>query len=92
MIWKELPRAAAAVREACMFGFGRRREKHLSYDRDREKPVIRASICNGEQVAGFMEKTGGSFSEVMKISTPEDLEEFRKMYGIPDDEEIEKVY
>jgi hypothetical protein len=43
-------------------------------------------------VAGFMEKTGGSFSEVMKISTPEDLEEFRKMYGIPDDEEIEKVY
>jgi hypothetical protein len=75
-----------------MFGFSRRKEKHLSYDRDREKPVIRASICNGEQVAGFMEKTGGSFSEVMKISTPEDLEEFRKMYGIPDDEEIEKVY
>ena len=24
-----------------------------SYDKDTQKPVIKASICNGEQVAGF---------------------------------------
>ena len=74
--------------------FSRKKPKDtkLEYDRETETPILRCSICNGEQVAGFMEKTGGSFSEVMKISTPEDLEEFRKMYGIPDDEEIEKVY
>ncbi|OKZ82792.1 MAG: aspartate dehydrogenase [Clostridium sp. 44_14] len=52
--------------------------------------VIRASICNGEQVAGFKDIHTGRIEEVMLIKSPTDLETFQKMYGI--DEEIEKEY
>ena len=52
-------------------------------------PVIRCSICTGEQVAGFR-STDGHIEEVMLLRTPEDLEQFRKRYGITG--EIEKIY
>lgn len=61
-----------------------------TYDKENKKPVIRASICNGEQVAGFKDIHTGRIEEVMLIKSPADLEAFRKMYGI--DEEIEKEY
>ena len=37
------------------------------YDPETERPVIRASICTGEQVAGFKNKTTGAFREIMLI-------------------------
>ena len=61
-----------------------------SYDKENKKPVIKASICNGEQVAGFKEIHTGKIEEVMLIKSPADLEKFKSMYGI--DEEIEKEY
>ena len=61
-----------------------------SYDRENMKPVIKASICNGEQVAGFKNIHTGKIEEVMLIKNPEDLESFKEMYGI--DEEIAKEY
>lgn len=61
-----------------------------SYDRENEKPVIKASICNGEQVAGFKDVHTGKFEEVMLIKSLADLEQFRSMYGI--EEEIVKEY
>ena len=48
------------------------------------------SICTGEQVAGFRDPATGHVEEVMLLRTPEDLEQFRKRYGI--DGEIEKIY
>ena len=60
------------------------------YDRETLVPVIRASICTGEKVAGFQEKAGGHFREVMLIRSDADLEEFRRRYGI--EEEIRTVY
>nr|WP_253288927.1 aspartate dehydrogenase [Eubacterium sp. MSJ-13] len=54
------------------------------------KPVIKASICNGEQVAGFKDMNTGKIEEIMLIKTPEDLESFKVMYGIS--EEITKEY
>ena len=39
-----------------------------SYDRDRQEPVLRCSICTGEQVAGFLDKSSGTFQEVMLVS------------------------
>ena len=48
-----------------------------TYDKSRKKPVIKASICNGEQIAGFKD-----------LHT--DLERFKKMYGI--EGEIGKEY
>ena len=43
-----------------------------------------------EQVAGFKDVHTGKLEEVMLIKGPEDLEFFKKMYGI--DEEIAKEY
>lgn len=53
------------------------------------RPIIRASICMGEQVAGFKDMRTGKMEEIMLINTPADLENFKRMYGI---EEIEKEY
>ena len=60
------------------------------YDREYMKPVIRASICTGEQVAGFKDIQTGKLEEIMLIKSPKDLDDFKKMYGIT--EEIEKEY
>ncbi len=61
-----------------------------SYDKENKKPVIKASICNGEQIAGFKDIHTGKIEEVMLIKSPADFEYFKAMYGI--DEEIEKEY
>ena len=52
------------------------------YDPEIEKPIIKASICNGEQVAGFKNKTTGQFSEVMFIKDNSDLNLFMKTNGL----------
>lgn len=54
----------------------------VSYDKENLRPVIRASICNGEQVAGFKNIHTGKFSEVMSIKSEKDREEFLGKYGI----------
>lgn len=71
-----------------MFG---RKEKVKGYDRDNLRPVIRVSICTGEQVAGFRNLHTGKFSEVMLIRDSRDLAEFRKQYGLSG-EELEREY
>ena len=53
-----------------------------SYDKENKKPVIKASICNGEQVAGFKDIQTGKIEEVMLIKSPADLESFNAMDGI----------
>jgi hypothetical protein len=67
-----------------------KKPKPLSYDRENQKPVIKASICNGEQVAGFKDIHTGKFEEVMLIKNSVDLEQFKMLYGITG--EIEKEY
>ena len=61
-----------------------------TYDRDNQKPVLKCSICNGEQVAGFVDIHNNAFEDVMLIRCQEDLKMFKEQYGIT--EEIEKVY
>lgn len=61
-----------------------------TYDKDNKNPVIKASICNGEQIAGFKDIHTGKIEEVMLINSPADLDTFKKMYGI--DDEIAKEY
>ena len=50
-----------------------------SYDKQNKKPVIKASICNGEQVAGFKDIHTGKVEEVMLMKSPADLEHFKAM-------------
>ena len=61
-----------------------------TYDREHMKPVIRASICTGEEVAGFKDIRTGKIEEIMLIRSPEDLEKFKEIYEIA--EEITKEY
>ena len=59
-------------------------------DKDKVKPAIRCSICNGEQVAGFVDKKSGHFEEISLIKSFKDLDDFKKRYGIEGD--VEKIY
>lgn len=60
--------------------------KHLKetipFDEDKQYPVIRASICTGEKVAGFRDKIGNGFTEVMVIHNDFEKELFMKAYNI----------
>ena len=58
------------------------------FDPDTEEPAIRCSICTGEQVAGFRNKTTGHFREVALLKTPKDLEDFKKDFGVSDCKKI----
>ena len=53
-----------------------------SYDPQKVKPVLKCSICNGEQVAGFREIETGKFTEIMLIKDSSDLDAFCKKYGL----------
>ena len=53
-----------------------------TYDKSRKKPVIKASICNGEQIAGFKDLHTGKIEEVMLIKGPADLERFKKCMAL----------
>ena len=67
------------------------RKKHTqSYDKMNKKPVLKTSICTGEQVAGFQDIHTGKIEEVMLIKNQADLDAFKKMYEI--DGETEKEY
>ncbi len=71
-------------------GLFKKKEIVQTYDKENKKPVIRSSICTGEQVAGFKDIHTGRMEEVMLIKSPADLEKFRTMFGI--EEEITKEY
>jgi len=70
--------------------FQRKNQKKV-YDRDNCRPILRCSICTGEQVAGFKNIHTGKFEEVMLIRSDSELREFMEMYDI-DIEEISKEY
>ena len=60
-----------------------------TYDKEVQKPVLKCSICNGEQVAGFKDIRTGKFEEITLIRNPGELEVFMKTYGI---DEISREY
>ena len=60
--------------------FGKKQTK--TYDKDTQIPVIRCSICTGEQAAGFKDKKNGKFSDVTLIQNEAELKRFMKEYGI----------
>ncbi|MCM1326328.1 MAG: hypothetical protein NC094_04205 [Bacteroidales bacterium] len=60
----------------------RRKTKKVQYDPEQWKPVIRCSICTGEQVAGFQNIHTGKLQEIMLIKDEKDLKCFKEMYGV----------
>ena len=69
--------------------FGKKTEIKKEYDKKNMRPVLKCSICNGEQVAGFKNVHTGKFEEIMLIRNGDDLDAFMKMYNIS---EISKEY
>lgn len=67
-----------------------KKQESKSYDPNIQIPQIHASICNGEQVAGFKNLQTGAFEEIMLIRDDSDLDTFKKQYGITGD--IVKTY
>ena len=63
----------------------------LRFSPEEYEPVLRCSICTGEQVACMREKSSGRLREVMLIRSEEDLESFCRGYHI-EKEQIRKVY
>ena len=61
-----------------------------SYDREKKEPVLRCSICTGEQVAGFWDLDAKRFEEVMLIRGEADMMAFRRQYGV--EGPIRKIY
>ena len=58
-------------------GLFKKKAKTYSYDKERMKPVIKTSICTGEQ-------------DIMLVKTAADIERFKKIYGI--EGSIDKEY
>jgi len=58
-----------------MFG-KKQKKKQIEYDPNKKLPILKCSICNGEQVAGFKDKQTGKFEDVMLIKSNKDLEDF----------------
>lgn len=70
--------------------FFKKKSEQKTYDKENQKPVLKCSICNGEQVAGFQDIRTGRITEIMFIRDKKDMELFRSQYGI--EEEITKIY
>lgn len=52
------------------------------YDQENLRPILKCSICNGEQVAGFKNIHTGKFEEIMLIRDGRDLDTFLEMYDL----------
>ena len=68
-----------------MFGI-RKKPQVIPYDKSGKIPVIRSSICTGEQVAGFEDIVSGKFEELMLIRGEKDLAEFLSRYQVEENE------
>ena len=73
-----------------MFGFGKKKNiLTVDFDPAEQKPVIRCSICTGEQTACLKNLRNGRLTEIMLIRDVADLEAFQAACGVS---EIERVY
>lgn len=61
------------------------------YDPAKKRPVIRSSICTGEQTGCLQDRQTGRLEEVMLLRTAADRAQFCKLYGVRE-EELEVVY
>ena len=67
--------------------FGKRKQPPvIPFDRGGRVPVIRSSICTGEQTADFKDPVSGRFQEYMLIRNDRDLQEFLRRYQVTEAE------
>lgn len=64
----------------------RKKSRKLSFDRTLFRPVIRKSICTGEESFGFLRLSDSAFLEVSLIRSPSELESMLSSYSLSRDE------
>lgn len=74
-----------------MFGIRKKEQGAASFDRAGKEPVIRCSICTGEQVAGFRDTATGKLEECALIRSDADLQAFLSRYGLQASE-VRKIW
>jgi len=65
-----------------MFGKKKAVIPQIPYNPETQRAVLKCSICNGEQVAGFKDKTTGKFTEVCFIRDDKELDAFMELYDL----------
>lgn len=70
----------------------KKKQKKQTYDHENQRPVLKCSICTGEQVAGLKDIHTGKFEGVMLVKNEKDREAFMELYGILDVNDIIKEY
>ena len=71
--------------------FGKKKSEYPKMPQGDYDPVLRCSICTGEQVLCVKERGSNKLLELMLIKSPAQLEGFFAANGISE-EDIEKVY
>ena len=71
--------------------FGRKKKDFTRFPEGDFEPVLRCSICTGEQVLCAREGKTGKLLELMLIRNPRDIDDFCEANGLNADE-IEKIY
>lgn len=72
-----------------LFGKKKERRPAVPYNPERQRAIVKCSICTGEQVAGFQDIQTGHFTEVTVIRNQQELEDFKNLYGL---DSVRKVY
>lgn len=65
-----------------MFGKKKSVIPQIPYNPKTQRAVLKCSICNGEQVAGFKDKATGKFTEVCFIRDDKELDTFMELYDL----------
>jgi len=71
--------------------FGRKKAEAPRFPAEEYEPVLKCSICTGEQVACVRERATGRVHEIGLIRSRAELEEFGRPYGLTP-EQIRKLY
>lgn len=72
--------------------FWKNKPKPSAFDADIVRPVLKCSICTGEQVACLQNKATGHVEEIMLIRNDADLARFRQLYGIAPGDPLPRIY
>lgn len=62
--------------------FGKNRKEKISYDPSTQEPAIRKSICTGETTVGFRDLKTGHFTDIRKVNSPAETDQFCRELGI----------
>lgn len=91
LLMRSFAKISEGLKGENMMFFKKKREKIqvLEYDREKEIPVLRCSICTGEQVAGFQNIQSGKVRDFMLIKDEQEIEKFKMMCEVS---ELKKIY